>query len=144
VNLNELSVSLNYLGIKELNIFCIDEFEAVNKILIEGPSSVVLAEVGKQNFIELINNTDLNFYQYNKHSLYIIRNGSVLDIKTLFDKLANCEASVGKGGGQKGNIVSTMELRFFSYLLAIFKLNFQKLYHSNGFESLIKDKYITY
>lgn len=39
-------------------------------------------------------NTDDNFMEYNKNTLYILRNGDFIDIKNIFASISSCRTSI--------------------------------------------------
>jgi hypothetical protein len=98
INLNDFSEILTGLGIKELNIFSINENYNDNiKVL---PSKfnplVQYIEVNAESFQRFINLENRNFLDYNKDSLYIIRGGNYIDIKNLFATINNHQINLGR------------------------------------------------
>ncbi len=80
----------------------------------------------------------------NKNSLYIIRNSNYYDIKLLINQINNCNVDIVRGGGSKSHIISPMEFRLSTYLMAMFNLNFQKIFELNAFNFLNKERYLPY
>jgi hypothetical protein len=144
INLNNLSHALSYLGIDKLNIFCIDGVAGIVQTSVKEPTEVLFVELSVAEFIEFLNNPNRDFMDYNKNSLYIIRNSSYLDAKLLFNKINNCEVNLGRGGGQKAHVVSPLEFRFFAYLMAMFNLKYNDVCYLNTFNTLDKKIYLPY
>jgi len=76
--------------------------------------------------------------------LYILRDSNFLDVKKIFNKINDYEVNIGRGGGQKCGILSPLEFRLSSYLMAIFKFKYYEISRLNSFNSLHKSRYLTY
>jgi hypothetical protein len=85
-----------------------------------------------------------NFSEYNKTSLYILRDGSYLDIKNIFASINGYETNLGRGGSQKAHILSPMDLRLSFYMMAMFKSNYKLISTLNTFNVITKDRYLSY
>lgn len=96
------------------------------------------------DFIELLNVEDYNFFDYNKHSLYIIRGGNYLDIKNIFTAINNQQFNLGRGGGQKAHMLSPLDFRLSSYMLAMSNFNYQLVSSLNTFNYISKDRYLSW
>jgi hypothetical protein len=144
VNLLRLSQVLGYMGMKETAIFSIDDnIENMKVIRKENGSLITYTELRQKEFVTLLN-SNVNFLDYNKHSLYILRNGGFLGIKNLFTKVNGCEMIIGRGGSQKAHILSPLDIRLSSYLLAMFNFDYTKLSSLNAFNDLDKDRYLSF
>jgi hypothetical protein len=143
-DLNQISHVLGTLGIDKLNVFCIDSVKGVNRKVLNNPSHLQYIELGVEDFIELLNNPEANFMDYNKDSLYIIRNSSYSDVKLLFKSINSYNINIGRGGGQKYHMTSPLELRFYSYLMAICNLNYKKVCYINDFNHIPKIRYLPF
>lgn len=144
INLNDMSCVLSYLKIDRLNIFCVDNIKGINKTIIEDKSQILLIELGVEEFIQFLNNPNENFMDYNKNSLYIIRNSCYIDVKLLFNKINNCNVNLGRGGGQKNHMVSPMEIRFFAYIMAMFNFKYPDVCYFNNFNDINKNRYLPF
>jgi len=133
---------LSYLGIKRLNIFCIDGVTGINKTIVREPNELILLELSVGEFIEFLNNPDENFRDYNKNSLYILRDSSYKDVKLLFQKINNCSTDLGRGNTQKSHILSPLDFRLSSYLIAMFNFKYEDIYKLNTFSILHKNRYL--
>lgn len=146
---NDLIYISNLLKTMELNsLFIIeiiidDTFECEIFQLEQG-SQTKYIKVGLRyfvgNFLQNPNNT--NFWEYNKNTLYILKDGNYSDIKELFTIIQDTKALVVRGSSQKAHIVSPIDFRLSSYLLILCKLNYKKFYYNNSFNELSKDKYL--
>lgn len=144
INLLKLSQILGYMGIKESIIFSIDDNLENMKVLKEdNGSKISYTELKQEQFIALLN-SKVNFLDYNKHSLYILRNGGYLGIKNLFANINGYQINMGRGGSQKSHILSPLDFRLSIYLLAMFNLDYKKLAYLNAFNDLEKYRYLSY
>jgi len=144
VNLNNMSMILNGLGIKKLAIFSIDnELNSVNVIKKNNGCAITLMELNPKQLVNILT-SDVNFLEYNKYSLYILRNGTYLDIKVLFSSINGCNVCLGRGGSQKSHILSPLDLRLATYMLAMFSLDYNLIKNQNVFDTIEKDRYLTY
>ena len=147
INLDDLSKVLAIMGIKELNIFFInDELEKIKIVKRNNGCSIYYAEIKPEDFSTLLrmNKEKADFLDYNKNSLYILRDGNFLLIKNLFAQINGYEINVGRGGSQKAHVLSPLDLRLSSYLLAMYNCNYTKLRDLNAFNVLEKDRYLSY
>jgi hypothetical protein len=76
--------------------------------------------------------------------LYIVRNSDFIDVKEIFNKINNYEVNIGRGAGQKCSILSSLEFRLSSYLMAISKFKYFEISRLNTFNFLDKSRYLTY
>jgi len=139
-NIAELS---GYMGLDQLYVFCIDMNET---------SEYKVAEVGQVKYIELSvklfannyldnpNNTD--FWNYNKNSLYILRNGDYSDIKNLFTIIQQEKVNTVRGSSQKSHMVSPIDFRLSCYMLILCNMNYKKFNMENAFNTVTKDRYL--
>ena len=147
INLDDLSKVLAAMRIKELNIFFIsDELEKIKIVKKDKGCLINYSEIRREHLIELLklNKEKIDFLDYNKDSLYILRDGGFLDIKNLFTQINGYEVNVGRGGSQKAHVLSPLDLRLSSYLLAVFNFNYKKISYLNAFNALEKDVYLSY
>ncbi len=145
INLSNLSKILNCMKMDKLYIFSISPDDASNKFnitTIKEPCLIKYIELGVEDFIKFLNMEKYIFNEYNKHSLYILRNGSYIDIKNILTKINGCDVKLGRGGGQKAHMLSPLDLRFTSYILAMFNFNYELISSLNTFNDLSKDRYL--
>jgi hypothetical protein len=144
VNLLKLSQILGYMGIKEIAIFSIDDnIETTSVIRKDNGSIISYTEMTREQFISVLN-SKANFLDYNRYSLYILRDGGFLDIKNIFANVNGQETNIGRGGSQKAHILSPLDLRLSSYLMAMFNFDYLLLSQLNAFNNLDKAKYLSY
>lgn len=140
-----LSKVLAAMHIKELNIFSIDDsIEKMKVIRRNNGSPISYTEMTRENLLTLLNSDKTDFSEYNKYSLYILRGGGFLDIKNLFANINGHEMNVGRGGSQKAHFLSPLDLRLSSYVIAMFNCNYGWISKVNAFNSLEKDRYLSY
>jgi hypothetical protein len=145
INLDILSKVLAAMHIKELNIFSInDKVEKMNVTRRDNGSLITYTEMKRLDLITLLNNEKINFRDYNKYSLYILRAGGFLDIKNLFAKINGHEMNLGRGGSQKAHFLSPLDMRLSAYVMAMFNCNYAWINKVNAFNSLEKDRYLSY
>src|SRR6266487_2330271 len=141
VNLPQLANIINIL-----NIFLIDDSDTKENnvfiIKVKEPSEVNCIEIGVGEFIKQINSENCNFLSFNKHSLYIFKNGSYINAKNLFAKLENKNANLGRGGSQKAHALSPLDLRLSCYLMAMFNFDCKLISSLNAFDDMSKDRYL--
>jgi hypothetical protein len=146
VNLDDLSKILAGIGIENLNIFSIDnklETNIFNSVNTDKGSKIIYTEMNTLNFIKFLNFNG-KFLEYNKDSFYILRDGNFLDIKNIFASINNCQVNVGRGGSQKAHMLSPLDLRLTSYLLAMFNFDYKLINNLNTFNHISKDRYLSY
>ena len=147
INLDDVSKVLNFMNIKKLNIFSINDNskqDTINTVISEKDSKVIYAEMKSDYFIDYLNYENTNFLYYNKDSMYILRGGNYIDIKNIFTNINGCCVNVGRGGSQKAHIISPLDLRLTSYLMAMFNLNYQLISNLNTFNYISKDRYLSW
>jgi len=147
ISLSRLSKMLSCMEIDELCIFSIDPnntSDKIDTIKVKEFSTILYMELGLEKFTELLNNPKVDFKEYNRNSLYIMRNGSYIDVKSMLTKINNCEVNLGRGGSQKAHIVSPLDFRLSCYLMAIFNFNYKLISYLNTFNSLDKERYLPY
>ena len=147
INLDDISKVLSFMKIEKLNIFSINNkclLNKVNAIFSENGYRVIYTEIKPENFIEFLNCPNTNFLDYNRNSLYIYRNITFLDIKNIFTTINNCCFNVGRGGSQKQHMISPLDLRLSSYLLAMFNFDYKLITYLNTFDYIDINRYISW
>lgn len=82
-------------------------------------------------FKEFLPNNN-KFWEYNKDTLYILRNANSSDIKE--------ETKLVRGSSQKSHVISPIDYRLSTYLMLFFNMNSKKFMKNNAF--LTKDRYL--
>lgn len=147
VSLNSFSQKLGFMGIEKLNIFSIDNKSNLtsNDLVYRNKGCLTkYLEVKHDDFVKLINQENRCFKDYNKDSLYIIRGGNYIDIKNIFNSIDNVEINLGRGGSQKSHILSPLDFRLSSYIMAMAGFNFNLVNNINTFNYISKDRYLTW
>jgi hypothetical protein len=149
INLDDLNINLSYMGIDKLFIFVVNNdigYGDICRIESKKNPNVIYYEMNSTNFINFLNSNEnnRNFLDYNKHSIFIVRNSKFKSIKNLFSKIHNCNVNMGRGGSQKSHGLSTLDLRLTSYLMAMFDFDFKLISYLNTFNSMTKDRYLSY
>jgi len=146
INLDDVSRILGAFGIDMLTIFSINndkESNTINTIICDKGSKVKYIEMSSDKFMKFINSND-QFLEFNKNSLYILRSGNFLDIKNIFAFISGYKINIGRGGSQKAHILSPLDLRLSFYMMAMFKGNWKLLFNLNTFNDIPKDRYLSY
>ena len=148
VFLDELSLTLKAMKIEKLDIFSIDknlDFNIKSTVSNKG-SDINYIEINTEQFVKFINKEHNNFLDNNYYCLYIIRNGSFLDIKKLFKFINSCPVDMGRGGSrsQKSHMLSPLDLRLTTYLMAMFNFNYKLISSLNTFNYISKDRYLSF
>ena len=147
INLDKLSKVLAVMHIKELNIFSIDNnLEEMRVIRRDNGSLITYTEMSQEHLINLLrfSKEKADFLDYNKYSLYILRDGGFLDIKNLFSEINGYATNIGRGGSQKAHILSPLDFRLSAYVMALFNFNYALISYLNDFNSLEKHRYLSY
>ena len=146
VNLKNFSAILQHIGINILNIVIIDdEIDAntVNCFSSSNDYKIKCIEINQENFVRFLNKENVDFINYNKDSIYIIRNGNFLKIKNLFALISNSEVNMGRGGSQKSHMLSPLDFRLSSYVMAMFNFDYKLISSLNTFNYINKDRYLS-
>ena len=148
IYLDELSTTLKSINIDKLKIFNIDKnlnFN-INSTTSKKGSEVNYIELNGEQFVKYINSVHSNFLDYNRYCLYIIRDGSFSDIKNLFKLINTCPVDIGRGGSrsQKAHMLSPLDLRLTTYLMAMFNFNYKLVSSLNTFNYISKDRYLSF
>jgi len=144
VNLDDISEILSGMKIKQLNIFSIKgQLDSVNVINTDKGSKVMYFDTDVEQFVKF-SNYDGKFSTFNKNSLYILRGGNFIDIKNLFATIDNHCVNLGRGGTQKSHVLSPLDLRLSSYLMAMFNFDYKLINNLNTFNYLSKDRYLSW
>lgn len=148
VNLIEFTKKISFMGIKKLHIFSINKLNVDSYIPICQNPEVNYLEAGTDKFIEFLLDPkkffNLEFAEINKHALYIFRDSNYIEIKNIFTNIENQCVNIGRGGGQKSHILSPLELRLNSYLLAMYDFDYELISSFNMFNYLDKARYLLY
>jgi hypothetical protein len=127
------------------NIFSIvmsDTFEC-RVTEVEESSNVKYVEMGIKYFMEnYLDNTNVDFWKYNKNSLYILRGGDYYDVKEMFTMIHDTKVRIVRGSSQKSHMVSPIDFRLSSYLLILCNMNFKKFNTENSFNIVNKNRYL--
>ena len=146
INLDDLSLILGSMGIEKLNIFSI--YGNVNTetttVFSNKDSNVKYIVINYDNFVGLLNHENCNFLEFNQVSLFIARGGNWMDIKNLFARIQNKDVNVGRGGSQKAHALSPLDFRLSTYLMAMFKFDYNLISSLNSFNIMSKDRYLSY
>lgn len=144
VDLYNVSKLLNFIKIESLNIFSIsiNESEEVKFTKVNEPVPINYVEMSMIKFIEGLNNSNDKFNEYNKNSIYILRDGDYENIKNMLTNIENHEVNIVRGGSQKSHVLSPLEVRLSSYLLVFTNFNFKLLNYLNHFNDLDKYRYL--
>lgn len=142
-NLVQISNLLDVMELDKLYIYSIildEQFEyEVTEV-----EQVKYIEVGFKFFMEnlLENPENVNFWEHNNDTLYILRDGNYNDISEIFANIQEHKFHMAKGSSQKAHMVSPMDFRLSCYLLILCNMSYKKFYSENSFKTISKEKYI--
>lgn len=138
-----ISKLLDCMNMDKLYIFSIVIDENMEYKVIEA-GQVKYIEIGFKYFIEnyLEGSNSIDFWKYNKSTLYILRNSSYSDIKEMFTIIQDTKVRLVRGSSQKSHMVSPIDFRLSSYLMILFNMNYNKFFAENSFNTLSKDRYL--
>lgn len=145
MNTELLRNNLKFLNINTLNVFYISDLDIYktmeNKFYFNEPRQLLLQIIDYTGFKKLISSN--NFNELNQNSLFILDNQEWSHIVKLCIT-SDASITISGGSGTKRHIVSKLDARFISYLLAIFNLDSNKLIAFNNFDSVEKNYYLPY
>jgi hypothetical protein len=84
------------------------------------------------------------FFNLNKKTLYIFRNTAYYDINYILSCMGTNGINLGRGFSQKSHAVSVLELRFISYLMAMYNFYYSYIFKLNTFNTLPKLRYLPF
>lgn len=142
-NMANLAHCMNMETLYIFSIVISDTFE-YKLTEIKSPCNIKYIEVGLTFFLEnfLDNPNNVNFWEYNKNTLYILRDSNYSDVKEVFTKVQNIKTNVVRGANQKGHLVSPVDFRLSCYMLILFNMNYSKFNSKNSFNIISKDRYL--
>lgn len=146
VDLEVMSNILCSIGIGKLHIFYIDnnmDNGVVNTISIDKGCHINCISMNGEKFIEYLNRNS-EFLKHNKESLYIVKDGNYLEIKTLFSSINNYPVVIGRGVSQKNHALSPLDFRLSTYLMAMFNFDYKLIGNLNTFYDMDKQRYLSY
>jgi hypothetical protein len=136
---------LGFMNIENTKIFSINnnnKSKTIN-VITSNCSKIVYIEITKESFIEYLNNDNNNFLVNNRNTVYILRDSNFLNIKHLFTTINNFKINIGTGRSQKNHVLSNLDLRLSSYLLAMYNFDYKLLNNINAFNIISKDRYLS-
>jgi hypothetical protein len=103
INFHNLSKVLAYIKIKELNIFSIDNnlLNTINITEVNNGCKIIYIEIKPDVFTKLLNYNGNNLLEYNKYSLYVLREGNYIGIKNLFSSINYSSVNLGRWRGSE-------------------------------------------
>lgn len=147
INLSSLTYVLDNMNINRLVIFSINLTNQIHmeKFVLNGDyTELVYIEIGVEQFIEYISENPKEFWDVNRDTLYVLRDGSYTDVKYILSQVGEFGLNLGRGGSQKSHIMSPLELRLSSYIMAMFDFNYRTVLHANQFNCLSKERYLPF
>lgn len=111
---------------------------------VELPSKVNHITIGLNFFMENIlgGEQDEAFWNLNKSSLYILKDGNYSDLRRIFTSVKGIKTSLVRGSSQKAHLVSPIEFRLSTYLMILSNMDFKKVTRQNAFQNIKKDRYL--
>lgn len=79
------------------------------------------------------------FYGWNPNSLYILRDGTYKDMKYILSLVG---IDLRRGASQKSQVLSPLDFRLSSYLMAMYNVNYKVISSSNVLNKLLKKNYL--
>lgn len=146
INIYTLAKTLNVINIDNLNIVSVSDYQTSNiihRVIGDGLCTINYVDMGIEEFKKYLSVED-TFLNANVNTLYIMRNASYLDIKNIFSSIEGKEYNMGRGGSQKAHILSPLDLRLTSYLMAMYKFNYKFCAYLNIFNDIPKNRYLPF
>ena len=147
INIDNLSLGLKAMNKDKLFIFVVNDnidTNIINQVSTKNDTKVIYMEMNSENFRNFLNENDRNFLEYNKYSMFIIRNSRFMDIKNLFSSINNINVLIGIGRSQKSHGLSPLDIRLSSYIMAMFNFDYKYISNLNIFNSMNKDRYLSW
>jgi len=144
IDIVEVSKFLFPINICKLNIISINdngEFDEINVFLTTKYSEVSYVDMRQETFVKVLSWKNLDFIDYNRHNLYILRSGKPIDVKNLFDGRKAEESFVNFRLGESGkpHLLSTSDFKLSCYLMAMFRQDFHLMDYLNAFDKINQD-----
>nr|YP_010044489.1 hypothetical protein J6816_mgp02 [Tolypocladium guangdongense]QPF24434.1 hypothetical protein [Tolypocladium guangdongense] len=134
------NMNLNVLYIVSITI---DEKHECEILEIKEPSKIVYIEIGIKLFLEkILDNSDHDFWKYNKNTLYILRDGSYSYLQDLFAVIDGKEVNIVRGSSQKSHMVSPIDFRLSSYMMILCNMDYKKFCQQNAFNCINKFRFL--
>lgn len=132
------------LGITKLNLFYLsdrkDDYITVN---FNNGCALTFINMGVEQYIKHLKIEGAKgFAQYNTHSMYILKNGDFTDIKNKIFNVEGVKVNIVRGSCQKSHILSPLDFRLSTYMLALFDCNYSLTHSFNSFNELNKKRYL--
>lgn len=108
-----------------------------NKVLFE------VDYIAKKNYIPMINSDSFNFDEMNKYCLYIFVDMSWFELAVMF-KSANVDVIISGGSTSKRHLISPLQLRLSSYIIALFDMDSIEANNYNNFRNISKERYLPF
>lgn len=141
INLSSLFKNIEAMNVNKFNIFSISQNDVQEGFNFSNNNNeFIYIELGINAFAEMLQKE--NFLEYNKNSLYIFRDFNFFEIKNLITKIEDCEVTIGRGSSQKSHILSPLEFRLSTYLMAMFNFDHKLISGLNQFNFLSKYQYL--
>ena len=147
IKLADILLNLRDMCINDTIIYSInlrDDLKAEVFDIRAGDSKIIYIEIGVGYFMEILNFNPLRSYVFNKKALYILRDGFYFDIKYILSHIGENNINLGRGGHQLAHVISPLELRFTSYLMAMYNFNYKYILELNTFNALPKSRYLPF
>jgi hypothetical protein len=147
IKLANLLHNLYCMSVHSTVIFSInlrDDLEEEVFSIKKGNISITYVEIGLNLFMEELTRDPLRYTVLNKKALYIFRNATYFDINYILSHIGINGINLGRGSSQMAHVVSPLELRFISYLMAMFNFNYSYIYELNTFNTLPKGRYLPF
>lgn len=142
LNIAKYSSNMNLDTFYIFSIVISDSFE-YKVTEVDYPCKVKYIEVGLRFFVEnFLESDNVDFWHYNKNTLYILRDSNYSDVKELFTQIQDIKVKVVRGSSQKAHLVSPIDFRLSCYLLILFEMDYKKFNSENAFNIIQKDRYL--
>nr|QWS06187.1 hypothetical protein [Clonostachys rogersoniana] len=145
-DLESISKLASMMNIDQLYIFSIFPDPNLEYSIeeVESPSKISHISIGLDYFMETVLGGEQpeNFWNLNKSSLYILKDGNYSDLKRIFTSVKGLKTTLVKGSSQKSHLVSPIEFRLSTYLMILSNMDFKKVTRQNAFQAIKKDRYL--
>lgn len=138
ISMSNITKSCKILNIDKLYIISIVMNDAYENEYVELKEScqIIYIRLGVISFIEnYLRNPNQDFWEYNKHTLYILRNADYSFIQKMFTSIHNTRIQIVRGNPRKSQILSPVDVRLSYYMLILCNMNSKKFNYNNSFNT---------
>lgn len=141
ISYDDLFYNIGVLNLKRITIYHIQE-QIGNECKSFNDEFIGVYYVSYEHFANFISSSDFNFDFNNRYCLFIFYGLSWGEIVLKFKQ--DLDITVSGGSNVKRHLLSPVQARLTSYMIALFNLNCLEVFRHNRFNILDKNQYLPY